>query len=193
MNLPNTLTILRIFAVPAIVVLLLIDRDTARWAAFILFVLAAATDYLDGYLARTMSTQTALGRLLDPIADKILVGAVILMLAGVGTVSGLALIPAVLILCREFVVAGLREYMAEQGTTLHVIPLAKWKTMVQMVALAILIVGNAGPPAIPLHEIGIVALWLAALLTVITGYDYVVATTRQLAHNQEAHANGGKS
>ena len=193
MNLPNTLTILRILAVPAIVVLLLIDGNTARWAAFILFVLAAATDYLDGYLARTMSTQTALGRLLDPIADKILVGALILMLAGVGTVAGLALIPAVLILSREFVVAGLREFMAEQGTTLHVTSLAKWKTMVQMVALAILIIGTAGPPAIPIHEIGIAALWLAAILTVITGYDYVAATTRQLALNKTTLSSGSES
>ncbi len=193
MNLPNTLTILRILAVPAIVVLLLVDGSTARWAAFILFALAAVTDYLDGYLARTMATQTALGRLLDPIADKILVGAVILMLAGVGTVVGLALIPAVLILCREFVVAGLREYMAEQGTTLHVIPLAKWKTMVQMVALAILIIGDAGPAAVPIKEIGIAALWLAAVLTVITGYDYVAATARQLARDKQTLADGGTS
>ena len=181
MNLPNTLTLLRILAVPAIVTLLLIDGDTARWAAFILFILAALTDYLDGYLARAMSTQTDLGRLLDPIADKVLVGAVLLVLAGVGSLDKLSLIPAVLILCREFVVTGLREFMAEHGTTLHVTALAKWKTMTQLVALAILILGDAGPPAIPVQEIGVAGLWLAALLTVITGYAYAAASARQLA------------
>ncbi len=181
MNLPNTLTILRILAVPAIVALLIVGGDTARWTALILFALAAFTDYLDGYLARAMSAQTGLGRLLDPIADKVLVGAVLLMLAGTGAISGLALIPATLILCREFVVTGLREFMAEHGTTLHVTVLAKWKTLVQMVALAVLILGEAGPEAIPVREIGVLGLWLAALLTVITGYDYVAASVRQLA------------
>lgn len=191
MNLPNTLTFLRILAVPVIVALLLVGGGTARGAAFILFILAAVTDYLDGYLARRMSTQTSLGRLLDPIADKVLVGAVLLTLAGIGSLGKLALIPAVLILCRELVVTGLREFMAEHGTTLHVTQLAKWKTMVQLVALAILILGDAGPPAIPVQEIGIAGLWLAALLTVITGYDYAAASARQLAKLDDSLSGEG--
>lgn len=190
MNLPNVLTLLRILAVPAIVALVLVGGSGARWLALILYTLAALTDYLDGYLARIMSRQTPLGRLLDPIADKVLVASVLMLLAGTGDIAGLTMVPAILILCREITVTGLREFLAERNIPMPVSQLAKWKTTLQMVAIGVLIVGEVGPAAVPVHTIGVAGLWIAAALTIVTGYSYFVAGLRQVSNANPSTAPG---
>jgi cardiolipin synthase (CMP-forming) len=177
MSLPNVLTYARIAAVPALVAcLFLLKGDTARWAAFALFVAAAVTDWLDGYLARAWEQQSTLGRMLDPIADKLIVGAALMMLVHDNTISGITVWAAVIILCREILVSGLREFLAELQVKIHVTQLAKWKTAMQMVALAVLIAGPAADKIVPnITTFGLILLWVAALLTLWTGYDYLKA------------------
>jgi CDP-diacylglycerol--glycerol-3-phosphate 3-phosphatidyltransferase/cardiolipin synthase len=179
-SLPNVLTYARILAVPALVACLsLLKGDFARWSAFGLFVAAALTDWLDGYLARAWEQQTTLGRMLDPIADKLIVGAALLMLVHAKTIDGWSIWAAVVILCREILVSGLREFLAELNVKVHVTQLAKWKTSMQMVALAILLAGPAADKIIPgITETGLAFLWLAAVLTLWTGYDYLKAGIR---------------
>jgi CDP-diacylglycerol--glycerol-3-phosphate 3-phosphatidyltransferase/cardiolipin synthase len=179
-SLPNVLTYARIAAVPALVAcLMLVEGDAGRWAAFWLFVGAAITDWLDGYLARRLEQQSTLGRMLDPIADKLIVGAALIMLVHDRTIDGVSIWAAIVILCREILVSGLREFLAELKVTVHVTALAKWKTAAQMVALAVLIAGPAGDRIIPgITAVGIGLLWLAAMLTLWTGYDYLKAGIR---------------
>jgi CDP-diacylglycerol--glycerol-3-phosphate 3-phosphatidyltransferase/cardiolipin synthase len=176
-NLPNVLTYGRIAAVPALVACLdFLQGDVARWAAFALFVIAAITDWLDGYLARAWEQQSTLGRMLDPIADKLIVGAALIMLVHDRTIDGTAIWAAIIILCREILVSGLREFLAELNVRIHVSQLAKWKTTVQMVALAVLLAGPAADKIVPgIYGAGIGLLWIAALLTLWTGYDYLKA------------------
>lgn len=180
LSLPNVLTYLRIAAVPALVACLtLLEGDTARLMAFGFFVGACLTDWLDGYLARAWEQQSALGRMLDPIADKLLVGAALLMLVHDNTIDGVSIWAAVIVLCREILVSGLREYLAELNVKVHVTQLAKWKTSVQMVALAVLLIGPTMTPYhVGLTNIGIGFLWVAALLTLWTGYDYLRSALR---------------
>lgn len=179
-NLPNVLTYARIAAVPALVAcLMLIEGDAGRWAAFWLFVGAAITDWLDGYLARRWEQQSTLGRMLDPIADKLIVGAALIMLVHDRTIDGWSILAAIVILCREILVSGLREFLAELNVKVHVTALAKWKTAAQMTALAFLIAGTAGDDIMPgISTAGIVLLWVAAVLTLWTGYDYLKAGIR---------------
>jgi CDP-diacylglycerol--glycerol-3-phosphate 3-phosphatidyltransferase/cardiolipin synthase len=179
-SLPNVLTYARILAVPALVGgLSLLEGDLARWSAFALFVAAAATDWLDGYLARVWEQQSRLGRMLDPIADKLIVGAALMMLVHDNTISGLSVWAAVVILCREILVSGLREFLAELNVKVHVTQLAKWKTGVQMVAIAVLLAGPAADKLLPgIRQTGLVFLWMAAILTLWTGYDYLKAGIR---------------
>ena len=179
-SLPNVLTYLRIAAVPAFVAsLTLLEGNVARLLAFSLFAAASLTDWLDGYLARAWHQQSALGSMLDPIADKLLVGAALLMLVHDRTIDGVSIWAAVIVLCREILVSGLREYLAGLNVKVSVTQLAKWKTTMQMVALAILLIApvmhqyNA-----ELMRLGIGFLWLAALLTLWTGYDYLKAALR---------------
>ncbi|MEE8099188.1 MAG: CDP-diacylglycerol--glycerol-3-phosphate 3-phosphatidyltransferase [Hyphomicrobium sp.] len=177
MSLPNVLTYGRIVAVPALVAcLFFLKGDVARWSAFVLFVLAGLTDWLDGYLARMWEQQSTLGRMLDPIADKLLVGAVLLMLVYDNTISGWSIWAAIIILLREILVSGLREFLAELNVKIHVTKLAKWKTTMQMMALGALLAGPAAEKFVPGIMIGgLVLLWIAALLTLWTGYDYLKA------------------
>ncbi len=177
MSLPNVLTYGRIVAVPALVAcLFFLKGDVARWSAFVLFVLAGLTDWLDGYLARMWEQQSTLGRMLDPIADKLLVGAVLLMLVYDNTISGWSIWAAIIILLREILVSGLREFLAELNVKIHVTKLAKWKTTMQMIALGVLLAGPAAEKIVPGIMIGgLVLLWIAALLTLWTGYDYLKA------------------
>ena len=172
-SLPNLLTLLRIAIIPALVGILYIEETLMRWIALGFFTLAAVTDYFDGYLARHRNEVSPLGRFLDPIADKLLVASVILMLVGTDAIRGLVILPALVILCREILVSGLREYLAEIRVPMPVSKLAKWKTVIQMIALGFLIMGEKGPALLPVQLIGEVGLWLAALLTFITGYDYL--------------------
>jgi cardiolipin synthase len=184
--LPNILTYGRIAAVPVVVGLMywqsIADGPLwLRWVALALFVAAGVTDFLDGYLARVWEQQSSLGRMLDPIADKLLVASCLLMLAAEETIRGWTLFAAVVILCREILVSGLREYLAELRVGVPVTRLAKWKTTGQMVAIGFLIAGEAGDRIVPVvTEIGILLLWLSAILTLYTGYDYMRAGLRYM-------------
>jgi cardiolipin synthase (CMP-forming) len=172
-SLPNVLTYGRLAAVPVVAGLLLWGGDWARWTAVFLFILAAITDFLDGYLARLWGQQSALGRMLDPIADKVLVAAVLLVLAWDRTISGAHIWAAIIILSREVLVSGLREFLAELRVPVPVTRVAKWKTAVQLIAVGILIAGPAGDKVFAhITAIGLAGLWIAAALTLYTGYDY---------------------
>lgn len=178
-SLPNLLTLYRIAIIPVLLVVLYIDTGWARWLALALYTSACVTDFFDGYLARNRGQVSLLGRFLDPVADKLLVASVILLLVAVDGVADLTILPALVILCRELLVSGLREYLAEIQVPLPVSQLSKWKTVIQMVALGFLIVRDAGPAFLPVLAIGQVGIWLAAVLTLVTGYDYL---SRGLKH-----------
>jgi cardiolipin synthase len=180
-NLPNLLTLSRIAAIPVLVALFYVEGDAARWVSCLLFTAACVTDYFDGYLARAYDQISPFGRFLDPIADKLLVAAVILMLVAFGRIAGLVVLPALIILCREILVSGLREFLAGLNVGVPVSRLAKYKTMLQMVALGFLIVGDAGPRALPVVAIGAAGLWVAAILTLVTGFDYLQTGLRHMA------------
>ncbi|CAH1656309.1 CDP-diacylglycerol--glycerol-3-phosphate 3-phosphatidyltransferase [Hyphomicrobiales bacterium] len=181
-SLPNILTYGRILAVPALVICLFWPHDMVlRWGAFFIFVAAAITDYFDGYLARAWSQQSAIGRMLDPIADKLLVAASLLMLVADGTIRSWSLWAAIIILCREILVSGLREFLAELRVSVPVTKVAKWKTTLQLLAVGFLIAGPAGDRVMGgTTQIGLVLLWVAALLTLYTGFDYFRAGLRHL-------------
>lgn len=181
-SLPNILTYARCVAVPLVVMLLFWPNDTwARWWALGIFAAAAITDYFDGWLARAWNQQSALGRMLDPIADKLLVAAVLLMLVADETVSGWNLWAAITILLREILVSGLREFLAELKVSVPVSNVAKYKTTLQLVALGFLVAGPAGEGVFPWTiDVGLVLLWVAALLTLYTGWDYMRAGLRFL-------------
>jgi cardiolipin synthase len=171
---PNALTIARVGAIPLLVAAFYLPGSAANWTALALFVLASLTDWLDGWLARRHDAQSDFGRFLDPIADKLLIAAALFMLAAFDRLSTPSLIAALVILSREILVSGLREFLAaREALGLPVTALAKWKTTVQMVAIGFLLAGHAGPSAVPAQEIGEVGLWVAAVLTVITGWGYV--------------------
>lgn len=173
-NLPNVLTYGRVFAVPLVVVCMFWPEEFwMRWAAFAVFTAAGVTDFFDGYLARAWSQQSTLGRMLDPIADKLLVAAALLMLVADRTIHSWTIWAAIVILSREILVSGLREYLAELRVSVPVSTVAKWKTTLQLVALGFLIVGPAGESLLPgTVTIGLSLLWISALLTLYTGYDY---------------------
>lgn len=178
LSLPNILTYGRIIAVPLVVMCFFVEgslqsSDASRWTALAIFAIASITDFFDGYLARIWQQTSTIGRMLDPIADKLLVSACLLLLAADGTIAGWALWAAIIILCREILVSGLREYLAELKVSVPVSQLAKWKTTAQMVALAFLLAGPAGDKVMPyITEIGIGLLWISAILTLYTGWDY---------------------
>ncbi|MGO4666432.1 CDP-diacylglycerol--glycerol-3-phosphate 3-phosphatidyltransferase [Bosea sp. 2KB_26] len=186
-SLPNLLTYGRIAAIPALVALLFWPRDDwMRWIALAIYVAAAVTDYLDGWIARAWSQHSAIGRMLDPIADKLLVCALLLMLVADGTIYGWSLWAAIVILCREILVSGLREFLAELQVSVPVSKVAKWKTTAQLLALGFLVAGPAGDKVLPYNtQIGIVMLWLAAILTIYTGWDYLNSGIRHLVDEDE--------
>ena len=173
-NIPNLLTMLRIWAIPVIVLTLAMPTPFWAWTSVVLFALAGITDYMDGYLARHLNQLSRFGRVLDPIADKLLVGATLLMLAYSNRLGDFGIVPAIVILCREILVSGLREFLAEINVGCPVTRLAKWKTACQMVALPVLMVAGVydGFWGALLWVIGMITLWGAAILTVMTGYDY---------------------
>ena len=179
-NLPNLLTLFRIVVIPLMVGAFFLDFPVSNWTAFGLFAAASVTDYFDGWLARAWNQVSPLGRFLDPVADKLLVAAAILMMVAMNHITGVAVVAAVIILCREILVSGLREFLAEIRVGLPVSKLAKWKTTVQMLALGFLMVGKASPEAIPSETIGLWCLWLAAGLTLVTGYHYLRAGLKHM-------------
>lgn len=185
-SLPNVLTYARIVAVPAVVACMywsdiLQGGLWLRWVALTIFVAAAITDFFDGYLARIWGQQSNFGRMLDPIADKLLVASCLLMLAADGTIRGWSLWAAIVILCREILVSGLREYLAELRVSVPVSTLAKWKTTAQLVAVGFLLAGEAGDQVFPFTTLtGLILIWLSAVVTLYTGYDYFRAGIRHL-------------
>lgn len=189
-SVPNLLTYGRVFAVPVVAFCLFIQIIYEgglwlRWVALAVFAVAAITDFFDGYLARAWSQQSAIGRMLDPIADKLLVAAVLLMLSADETIKGWSLWAGLIILCREILVSGLREFLAELRVSVPVTRLAKWKTTVQLIAVGFLIAGPAGETVLPMTTmIGIGLLWIAAVLTLYTGYDYFRAGIRHLLEEE---------
>lgn len=187
---PNMLTLSRIFVIPLLVAMFWIEGDVARWFTLALFIAAGVTDYLDGVVARSMGKSSNFGRFLDPVADKLLVSAILMMLVWKGGISGLMILPALVILCREIMVSGLREFLAGIKVGVPVSRLAKWKTGVQMTSLGFLIVGKAGPvffhPLATTVAIGELLLLIAAILTLITGYDYLRAGLSHIAKADEA-------
>lgn len=181
--LPNLLTYARILAVPAVVASFYIPGKAGHITALVIFIAAAVTDFFDGYLARAWGQQSALGRMLDPIADKLLVAAALLVLLAEGTIGGWSLWAALVILSREILVSGLRESLAEVRVSVPVSRLAKWKTTVQMVAIGVLLIAPVEPELeiVPYAlEIGLTLLWVAAIITLYTGYDYFRAGFRHL-------------
>jgi cardiolipin synthase len=191
MSLPNILTYGRIAAIPVVVACIyaqsILDYPLwLRWVAVAIFIAAGVTDYLDGYYARIWNQQSAFGRMLDPIADKLLVASCLLMLAADGIIHGWSLWAAIVILCREILVSGLREYLAALRVSVPVTKLAKWKTTVQLVAIGFLLAGPAGDEVVPVVSmIGLALLWASAILTMYTGYDYFRAGIHHLIKEDE--------
>lgn len=183
-NLANLLTMSRIAVIPLFIATFYFpDRwgPWGHWAGLGLFVLAGVTDFLDGYVARSQNLVSAMGRFLDPIADKLLVAASLLTLVWLGIIGGWSLWAALVILCREVLVSGLREFLAELRVSVPVTQLAKYKTAMQMVAIGILLAGPAGEAVLPgTLTLGLGCLWISALLTLYTGYDYFRAGIRHL-------------
>ncbi len=172
--------------IPVVVMSAYTNTPLGRWVATITFAYACITDFFDGYLARRWQKMSPLGRFLDPIADKLLIASVILVLVAKDDIAGISLLPALVILLRELLVSGLREFLAEIKVTMPVTWLTKWKTAVQMIALGCLTLGPAGPKFIEeyfvsLNTLGLVCLWAAAFLTLITGYDYLQRGIKKLA------------
>ncbi len=178
MSLPNILTLLRIALIPVIVALILIDGSVARWWALALFSIAAITDYFDGLIARKMQLISPLGRMLDPIADKLLVGALLIAFAYEGSFDIILIWAAIIIMMREIAVSGLREFLGAQQIIVNVSSLAKYKTTIQLIALGgiflVPLIGFIQPLAIAM-------MWLATALTIYTGYEYFAGAWPQLS------------
>jgi cardiolipin synthase len=174
--LPNALTILRILLVPVFALTFILHGDAARIVSFVIFCIAGASDVLDGLAARKLRASSELGRMLDPIADKILVAVALMMLVASGVVSGLALVPALVILAREILVSGLREFLATAAVSVPVTRVAKMKTVLQMIAIGAMILGPIVDKIVPgALYFAHVLLWVAAALTVYTGFVYLRA------------------
>ena len=181
LSLPNLLTLSRIVAVPLLVGFLWWPGWAAGYAiAFALYCLMGITDYFDGYLARSNGAVSKLGIFLDPIADKIMVAAVILILVGTRDIAGVHVIAALVILLREIAVSGLREFLAQVQVSVPVSQLAKWNTTLQLVALGALILAGAFPAFAWIKSVGLVTLWGAAVLTLVTGWDYLRVGLRHM-------------
>ncbi|MDQ3143485.1 MAG: CDP-diacylglycerol--glycerol-3-phosphate 3-phosphatidyltransferase [Pseudomonadota bacterium] len=186
LTLPNLLTLSRIFAVPILVFLLWRPTPIDYAITFVLYCIVGLTDYFDGYLARTKGQISRLGQFLDPIADKIMVAAVLVMLISSRKanpdpeIEGLHIIAALIILLREIIVSGLREFLAPLNVSMPVSQLAKWKTALQLIALGALILGGAVPAYPWVQGVGLASLWAAAALTLMTGYDYLRTGLRHL-------------
>jgi cardiolipin synthase len=199
LSLPNILTYARIAAIPVVVGCIyeqaIVDGPLwLRWVALAVFIAAAVTDFLDGYYARIWDQHSAFGRMLDPIADKLLVASCLLMLAADGSIHGWTLWAAIVILCREILVSGLREYLAALRVSVPVTKLAKWKTTVQLVAIGFLLAGDAGDQLVAaivpvlgpvVTQMGLLLLWISAIVTIYTGWDYFRAGIRHLIEEDE--------
>lgn len=187
-RIPNLLTLSRILVIPALIGTFYLSAPLGNWLALVLFALAGITDFFDGWLARRNGQMSKLGRFLDPVADKLLVASAIVMMVAFNRVEPFSVPAAVIIMCREIMVTGLREFLAEIQIAVPVSRLSKWKTTAQMIAIGFLLVGDAGPDNLHARETGTVLLWLAAVLTIYTGYDYLRAGLRHMT--DDAGASG---
>ena len=192
-SVPNLLTYGRILAVPALVLCFYLENTTGRWLSFAVFVAASVSDFFDGYLARAWKQQSAIGQILDPIADKLLVAVALVLLVWSGTIGSWSLLAAIVILVREISVSGLREFLAGLRVSVPVSRLAKWKTTLQMVAIGFLLIGPAGDRLLRYYfgdlglvtYIGLLLLWVSALITLYTGYDYFRAGLRHITGEEK--------
>ena len=173
-TIPNIITFIRIFLIPIILYLLFSENPNIVLIAGLLFIISSVSDYFDGYLARTLNQSSKLGTLLDPIADKLLVASVIIVLVDTGVISNIHVVPAIIILLREIAISGLREFLAKLNTDMPVSRLAKYKTTFQMVSLSILIISLGFELNDLLWNIGLITLWIAAIITLLSGYNYMV-------------------
>ena len=173
-TIPNIITFIRIFLIPIILYLLFSENPNIVLIAGLLFIVSSVSDYFDGYLARTLNQSSKLGTLLDPIADKLLIASVIVVLVDTGVISNIHVVPAIIILLREIAISGLREFLAKLNTDMPVSKLAKYKTTFQMVSLSILIISLGFELNDLLWNIGLITLWIAALITLLSGYNYMV-------------------
>lgn len=171
-TIPNALTFARFVLVPLIAAGLLLDEWVSRWTPFAMFLTAGITDWLDGFVARTTGQNSTLGQIFDPVADKLLICSTLFVLAALGELTDFLIVPALLILWRELMVSGLREYSARAGSRIAVAPLAKWKTTVQMIAIGALLAAPAVTADAHVWEAGAVILWLAAFLSLYTAFGY---------------------
>ena len=173
-TIPNIITFIRIFLIPIILYLLFSENPNIVLIAGLLFIISSVSDYFDGYLARTLNQSSKLGTLLDPIADKLLIASVIVVLVDTGVISNIHVVPAIIILLREIAISGLREFLAKFNTDMPVSKLAKYKTTFQMVSLSILIISLGFELNDLLWNIGLITLWIAAIITLLSGYNYMV-------------------
>lgn len=173
-TIPNIITFIRIFLIPVILYLLFSENPNIVLIAGLLFIVSSISDYFDGYLARTLNQSSKLGTLLDPIADKLLIASVIVVLVDTGVISNIHVVPAIIILLREIAISGLREFLAKLNTDMPVSKLAKYKTTFQMVSLSILIISLGFELNDLLWNIGLITLWIAAIITLLSGYNYMV-------------------
>jgi cardiolipin synthase len=183
-QIPNMLTISRMLAIPIIIAVMTIDKHvvlTSRIAS-VLFVYACVTDFLDGFLARLFKASSAFGRVLDPIADKLLISSVMIILVHQRKIDFL---PAIAIVCREILVSGLREFLAKLSVSVPVSRLAKFKTCIQMIAIIILVLGDEGSGLSFVNSLGRITLWIAAALTLFTGYAYLKASYRYFLEGKQ--------
>ena len=172
-TIPNIITFIRIFLIPIILYLLFSENPNIVLIAGLLFIISSVSDYFDGYLARTLNQSSKLGTLLDPIADKLLIASVIVVLVDTSVISNIHVVPAIIILLREIAISGLREFLAKLNTDMPVSKLAKYKTTFQMVSLSILIISLGFELNDLLWNIGLITLWIAAIITLLSGYNYM--------------------
>ena len=172
-TIPNIITFIRIILIPIILYLLFSENPNIVLLAGGLFIISSISDYFDGYLARVLNQSSKLGTLLDPIADKLLIASVIVVLVDTNVISNLHVIPAIIILLREIAISGLREFLAKMNTDMPVSKLAKYKTTFQMVSLSILIISLGFQLNDFLWNLGLVTLWIAAIITLLSGYNYM--------------------
>lgn len=187
-KLPNLLTLSRIAAIPVLVFLFYIQEPFSDRLIALLFICACLTDFFDGYFARHLDQTTPIGTYLDPIADKLLITTTLFMLAGTQRLSGLSLIPAVIILCRELLVSTLRDHLSLYKLSVPVSDLAKWKTFIQMASLICLLIGNEGYLSLfglDMEDLGLILLWCAGLLTLLTGFLYMQEALKPIWNSQE--------
>ena len=172
-TIPNIITFVSIILIPIILYLLFSENPNIVLLAGALFIISSISDYFDGYLARTLNQSSKLGTLLDPIADKLLIASVIVVLVDTDVITNIHVIPAIIILLREIAISGLREFLAKLNTEMPVSKLAKYKTTFQMISLSILIISLGFELNDLLWNIGLVTLWIAAIITLLSGYNYM--------------------